>query len=144
MKTAYRRLAACLHYILSGIDPDEQAGETNDAENERLEFLETVRYGEFPISPEVSPISSILQGSWAPGAGAQTLEAVEYQVRRALASTAEVIDNSERRSQLGELHALIERKGREWLASVRPEPRWLNHLLYEEKFEQALATCNRW
>lgn len=147
MKTAYQRLAACLHYILTGIDLDEQAQKTDDDENTQiqgLEFRETVWYGEFPISPEASPISSILKDSWAPGAGAQTLEAVEEKVRRALGSTAEVIDNSKRLSEVAEVRAEIERKGREWLATVIPEPRWLDHSQYEEKFEQALTTCNQW
>lgn len=147
MKTAYQRLAACLHYILSGIDLDEQAQKTDDDENTQkqgLGFQETVWYGEFPISPEASPISSILEDSWAPGAGAQTLEAVEEKVRRALGSTAEVIDNSKRLSEVSEVRAEIERKGRKWLATVIPEPRWLDHSQYEEKFEQALTTCNQW
>lgn len=148
MKLAYRRLTACLHYILSGIELDEQAEETDDADentqSQRLDFNETIRYEEFPISLEASPISSILQGSWAPGARAQTLEAAEHDIRRALASTAEVIDNSERLSQIAEWHALIERKGREWLASVSPELRCLNHSQCGEEFEQVLTTCNRW
>lgn len=142
LKMAYQRLAACLHYILSGIDPDEQAQKTH--EKQKLEFRETVWYGEFPISPEAFPISSILEGSWAPGTGAQTLEAVEETVRRALASTAEVIDNSELLSEVAEVRAEIERKGREWLAVVTPEPRWLDHSQYEEKFGQALTICNQW
>lgn len=147
MKTADQSLVACLHYILSGIDPDEQGQKTDDNENTqepRLEFRETVSYGEFPISPEASSISSILKDSWAPGVGMQTLEAVEEKVRSALASTAEVIDNSERLSEVAEVHTSLERKGREWLAVVTPEPLWLDHSEYEAKFEQALSTCNQW
>lgn len=146
MKTAYQRLSACLHYIVSGIDPDEQAQKTDNDKNspeQRLGFHGTVCYGQFPISPEADPISSILQNSWASGAGAQTLEALEEKVRGALASTAEVIENSERLSEIAEVRLAIERRGREWLAVVTPEPRWLDHSQYEEKFEQALTTCNQ-
>lgn len=67
-KRAHQRLASCLHYILSGVDPDGQAremGHERYTQAQRIEFREMFRRGEYPISPQAMAIASILRDSWA-------------------------------------------------------------------------------
>ncbi|ROV94991.1 hypothetical protein VMCG_08294 [Cytospora schulzeri] len=66
--SAHQRLASCLHYILTGVDPDEQAremGHRHHSQTERVQWREKVRRGEYAIAPGAEPIADILQGAWA-------------------------------------------------------------------------------
>ncbi|GAW17212.1 hypothetical protein ANO14919_066650 [Xylariales sp. No.14919] len=60
MQGEYQRLASCLHYILSGIDPDEEASGSS-ALHDLTASRKTVRGGGYPIAADARLIADILQ-----------------------------------------------------------------------------------
>lgn len=148
MQSAHQRLASCLHYILSGVDPDEQAryiGHARHSQEARRRWRETVRRGEYPIDAGAEPTADILQDAWAlkmhPNGEARSFAEVDRRVRDALGAL-EVEDEAETREAAGDKCRLLEERCRVWLEAQELEPRWMRALEYEKAVRRAIAQCD--
>ncbi|KAI1410516.1 hypothetical protein F5Y13DRAFT_167924 [Hypoxylon sp. FL1857] len=59
VESAYQRVASCLHYILTGVDPDENMRSMTKEQLTELRIL--ARKGEYPVAPGATAIADILQ-----------------------------------------------------------------------------------
>lgn len=148
MQSAHQRLASCLHFILSGVDPDEQArdiGHARHSQEARRQWRETVRRGEYPIAAGAEPIAGILQDAWTlkmqADGKARSFAEVELRVRDAL-EALEVEDEAEIQQAAGDERRLLEERCRVWLEAQELEPRWMGALEYEEAVRKAIAECD--
>lgn len=145
MARAHQRLASCLHYILSGVDPGAQARDTGHAHHsrtDRMQWRQMVRRGKSPIAPGAEPIADILQDAWelkmtASGEGRSFAE-VERKVRNAL-GPLEVEDEAELQPVSSIDYGVVEEKCREWLKAQEQEPRWMAAFEYEEAVREATS-----
>lgn len=145
MGRAHQRLASCLHYILSGVDPDEQAREMSHAyhsEKERRQWRERVRRGEYPVAVGAEPIADILQDAWIlktqENGEARSFAEVERKVRGAL-SVLEVEDEIASQPSDGNEYEPLEERCRAWLVAQEREPRWMAVAEYEDAVRNAIA-----
>ncbi|KAI1141347.1 hypothetical protein F5Y05DRAFT_409902 [Hypoxylon sp. FL0543] len=60
---AHRRVASCLRYILTGIDPDENTRSMTKEQLTELRIL--ARKGGYSVAPGAATITDILQDAWA-------------------------------------------------------------------------------
>lgn len=146
--SAHQRLASCLHYVLTGVDPDEQArdiGHARHSRKDRIQWREKVRRGEYPVAPGAEPIADILHDAWTlktvTGPPVTSFAAVEQKIRDALGPLG---IGEEWSSQLGNADdvGILEEKCRAWLRFQEREPRWLGLREYEEAVSNAIAGYN--
>lgn len=143
--SAHQRLASCLHYILTGVDPDEQAlemGHARHSRTDRIQWREKVRRGEYPISPGAELIAHILQDAWTLRTitrdEALSFAAAERNIRDAL-GPLDVDDAWEPQPVINDESGLIKEKCRAWLGMQEREPRWMGSRDYEEALREATA-----
>lgn len=149
MGRAHQRLASCLHYILTGIDPDEQAqqmGHGHHTQAERAQWRETVRRGGYAIAPGAEPIADILHGAWAlratTGGGGEGMRAFAEVGRKVRGALGPVEDDGDLQPIRDVDVQLLEGRCREWLGAQEREPRWLGAREYEEAVMKAMADCD--
>ncbi|KAI3394841.1 hypothetical protein diail_2178 [Diaporthe ilicicola] len=146
MASAHQRLASCLHYILSGVDPDGQAreiGHARHSQTDRRQWREMmVRRGEYPIAAGAEPIAEIVQDAWAlkmaAGGEARSFKEVEEKIRDAFRGL-EVEHEAELQLANGTDYGLLEERCHAWLEAQEQEPRWLAAAEYEEAVREAMA-----
>ncbi|KAL1858063.1 hypothetical protein Daus18300_010175, partial [Diaporthe australafricana] len=110
MASAHQRLASCLHYILSGVDPDEQAremGHAHHSQEDRNQWRQMVRGG----------------SEWE----ARSFAEDERKVRGALGAF-EAEDEADLQPVSSIDYGLLQEKCREWLKAQEQEPRWMGAL----------------
>lgn len=145
---AHQRLASCLHYILTGVDPDEQAQQMGDgrySQTERIQWREKVRRGEYAIAPGAEPIADILQDAWTLRTTASnevmSFSDVERKVRDALGPVD--IEDDGGLNPVNDIDLeLIEERCRAWLGAQEREPKWMGSREYEEAVREATADCD--
>jgi hypothetical protein len=114
METAYQRLACCLHYILSGIDPDQEARAVFRSPNCKS-FREKVRRGAYPIAPAASILQDVLQEAWMLKAATKPFSEIVKKTRLAF-ENVEVEQEEDLAARLPENHyRSLEEKCREWM-----------------------------
>lgn len=143
--SAHQRLASCLHYILTGVDPDEQAqqlGHARYSQTDRIQWREKVRRGEYAIAPGAQPIADILQDAWTlrttTSDEAMSFSEVERKIRDALG----LVDNEDHgilRPVNNDDLELIEDRCHAWLGAQEREPKWMGAREYEEAVREATA-----
>ncbi|KAK7709316.1 hypothetical protein SLS64_006228 [Diaporthe eres] len=145
---AHQRLASCLHYILTGVDPDEQAQQMGDghySQTERVQWREKVRRGEYAITSGAEPIVGILQDAWTLRTTASdavmSFSEVERKVRDALGPVDIEDDDGHEPANDIDLEP-IEERCRAWLGVQEREPKWMGSSEYEEAVREATADCN--
>ncbi|KAI7774434.1 hypothetical protein LA080_008773 [Diaporthe eres] len=145
---AHQRLASCLHYILTGVDPDEQAQQMGDgcySQTERIQWREKVRRGEYAIAPGAEPIADILQDAWtlrtAASDAVMSFSEVERKVRVALGPVDIEDDGGHEPANDIDLK-LIEESCREWLWAQEREPKWMGSREYGEAVREVTADCD--
>lgn len=145
MGRAHQRLASCLHYILTGVDPDKQAQQMGDArysQTDRIQWREKVRRGEYPIAPGAEPIADILHDAWTlrttASDEATSFSEVERKIRDALGPVdiegnggLQPVNNVDLES--------IEERCRAWLETQEREPKWMGYREYEDAVREATA-----
>ncbi|KAG6358562.1 hypothetical protein INS49_012079 [Diaporthe citri] len=146
--SAHQRLASCLHYILTGVDPDEQAQQLGDArysQTERIQWREKVRRGEYAIAPGAEPIAGILQDAWTlrttTGDKATSFSEVEQMIRGALGPVD--IEYGGGLQPVNNVDVeLIEERCRAWLGAQERETKWMGWREYEEAVREATVDYN--
>lgn len=145
MGRAHQRLASCLHYILTGVDPDQQAQQMGDArysQTDRIQWREKVRRGEYPIAPGAEPIANILQDAWTlrttASDEATSFSEVERKIRDAL-GPVDIEGNGGLQPVNNADLELIEERCRAWLETQEREPKWMGSREYEEAVREATA-----
>ncbi|KAK2605782.1 hypothetical protein N8I77_008596 [Diaporthe amygdali] len=145
MGRAHQRLASCLHYILTGVDPDEEAQEMGHArhgQTDRIQWREKVRRGEYAIAPGAEPIADILQDAWTlrtiTSVEARSFAEVERKIRDAL-EPFEIDDDRVLQLSNNFNLKLIGETCRVWLEMQEREPRWMGSCEYDQAVREATA-----
>lgn len=143
--SAHQRHASCLHYILTGVDPDEQAqqlGHARYSQTDRIQWREKVRRGEYAIAPGAEPIADILQDAWTLRTTisdeAMSFSEVERKIRDALGPVDDDDDRVLKSVNNDDLE-VIEERCHAWLGAQEREPKWLGSREYEEAVREATA-----
>lgn len=123
MQGAHQRLASCLHYILTGIDPDKEA-ERPKPEKDHAEFMKIVRQGQYPVGIEAMPIAAYLQEAWMLQSGTRTFANVADEVGRALKEPKGEEENLPP-PLTEEYYQALSSRCSEWLENQQPDPRWI-------------------
>jgi hypothetical protein len=135
METAHQRLACCLHYILSGIDPDQEARAVFRTPNCKS-FREKVRRGAYPIAPAASILQDILQEAWMLRAATKTFPEIAKKTRLAF-ENVEVEQEEDIAARLPEDHyRSLEARCREWVKTQERDSRWMGLQEYEAACQQ--------
>ncbi|KAI1291340.1 hypothetical protein F5Y03DRAFT_403314 [Xylaria venustula] len=136
MQTAHQRLASCLHYLLSGVDPDKEAsGFTNLQDLTR--FREKVRSGGYAVQPDASPITDILQAAWMLKTGTETFASIAEKVSSAL-NQLEIESNEALPPHISDQHYLnLGNRCLEWLSTQEKNPEWMERSKYKSACEDA-------
>jgi len=128
LQQAHQRLACCLHYVLSGIDPDADPLPASWRDPRVMVNVEV----HLP-APEAAPIADILQRAWELKTGTDTLATVAEKVSRALDAVG--VEKEEVEPPLAEeYYRSLQPKCRRWLAAQELDPRWIRSL---EDYEAA-------
>lgn len=128
VQRAHQRLACCLHYVLSGVNPDADPSPASWDDRKII-----VNREEHTTAPEAAVVADILQRAWNLKTGMDTLAMVAEKTRRAL--DAVHVEEEEIRPPLAEEHyRSLQPKCREWLAAQEPDTRWMGSV---EDYEAA-------
>ena len=131
----YVAYACCLHYILSGIDPDQEAYAITTPQ-ERTSFREKTRRGAYPIAPAASVLQGVLQEAWMLKSAAQPFSEVADKIRFAFEGL-EVEQEADLPARLPEDHyRSLEERCQEWMRAQEQDSQWMGLQEYEAACEQ--------
>jgi hypothetical protein len=135
MQQAHQRLACCLHYILSGIDPDQEAFAITTPQ-ERTSFREKIRRGAYPIAQAASTLQDVLQEAWRLKAATQTFSEIAKKTRLAF-ENLEVEQEEDLAARLPEDHyRSLEERCQEWIRAQERDSLWMGLQEHEAACEQ--------
>lgn len=136
MQRAHQRLACCLHYILSGVDPDQEARALLRSPN-GTSFREKVRRGAYPIAPAAYVLQDVLHEAWMLKAAEKPFSHIADKVRVAFEGL-EVEQEDDLPARLPEDHyQSLEERCREWMKVQEQDPQWMELEEYKAACEQA-------
>lgn len=131
MQRAHQRLACCLHYILSDIDPDQEAS-TITTLQECTNFRKKVRQGTYPIAPAASCLRDVLQDAWMLKTCSKPFSKIVEETRLAFEGL-KVEQAQELAAPLHEDHyRSLEHRCREWIKAQTWNSQWMSLQEYEE------------
>ncbi|KAI0969623.1 hypothetical protein F4678DRAFT_463409 [Xylaria arbuscula] len=140
IQTAHQRLASCLHYLLSGVDPDKEASGFRNLQD-LTRFREKVRSGGYAVQPDASPITDVLQAAWTLKAGTESFASIAEKVSSAL-NQLEIEPNEALPPHIPDQYYLsLGDRCLEWLRTQEKNSEWMERSKYKSACERVGFWC---
>ncbi|KAI0448662.1 hypothetical protein F5B21DRAFT_518768 [Xylaria acuta] len=135
MARAHQHFASCLHYILSGINPDERALGCSTLQ-ELTAFREKVRRGEYPVATDARAVADNLQAAWTLKTGTESFTSVAEKVRSAFNGLEVEPEEALPAPPSDEHYRILGGRCREWIKAQEQDLEWMACTEYEAACEK--------